>query len=94
MFGAKRQKQILQYLQRLEAKQAELYHLMRSDMADVEEQVGQLNAFMLRLNLDDILETMEHFNLTTTYIADLIENCSVECDNPFEENHDNCNGSH
>jgi hypothetical protein len=89
MFGYKRQKDILDRLKSLETKTEEIYHYMRSDMADVQEDLAELNMMMLKLDIPELIATMTYFNDSTNYIAKLLET-AVRDDEPK----DNVNGSH
>lgn len=92
MFGYKRQKEILHRLKSLETKTEEIYHYMRSDMADVQEELGELNMLMLKLDIPELIATMTYFNESTNYISEILESAVVQ--NEEDEPKDNINGSH
>ena len=87
MFGNKMQhKEILDKLNAIEKQNREYFHSLSSDIASLESQMEQLKDFLKSLNIPNVVETMQYFNATTNYIADLIENITIEETTEHEPN--------
>ena len=92
MFGFKRQKEILAILKNIEKQTRDTYHFLSADMATLETEIESINLFLHNLDINHIVETMQYFNTTTNYIADIIDNIDIREQHNLDLDNEKNNG--